>query len=405
MRHIVMVSQIPLWSMSKAVGGPAFAQTIAHLAENHRISLVQPSTGYVESTDLPANVTLYPFEHRLHGALRGIPKLGWIADTAGFLTFQSSAWPTVKRLCQAGDVDLLYGYEIYGTPVARRAANAFGLPMVARFQGTLMSERKHMRLASLRFWKHIRGLSVPADLIIMTNDGTQGRDYLLSIGQPAEKIRFWMNGVDRDILSAPRLDVRPRLGVPQGAPLLLTVSRLSFWKRVDRSIRLLAELAARGTVAHLVVVGIGSEESRLRELAAALGVIDRITFAGGVSRDELASFYASADLLLSLYDYSNLGNPSIEAMLLGTPLLAYDVGGTRDLVIDEVNGVLVSDPDDAAELANTAAALLADDGRRRALGSSAAAWAEKNLWDWDQRMAAELGELDGLMDSRIPEEA
>ena len=229
MRHVVMISQIPLWSMDKAVGGPAFAQTVAHLAEKYRVSLVQPQTGYVEATDLPANVTLHPFEHRFHGALRNVPKLGWVADTAGWYTFRSSAWPTVERLCEAGDVDLVYGYEIYGTPVARRAADKFGLPMVARFQGTLMSERRKMRAATLRFWKHVRGLSVPADLIVMTNDGTLGLDYLLSIGQPADKIRFWMNGVDRSILNAPAHDIRERHGIPAEAPVLLSAWLVPDW--------------------------------------------------------------------------------------------------------------------------------------------------------------------------------
>ncbi len=140
--------------------------------------------------------------------------------------------------------------------------------------------------------------------------------------------------------------------------MLLTVSRLSFWKRVDRSIRLLAELAARGSSARLVIVGVGPEESRLRELAVALGIMDRVTFVGGVPRDQLASYYTSADLLLSLYDYSNLGNPAIEAMLLGVPVVAYDVGGTRDLVIDGVNGILVAEPDNASALADTVGALL-----------------------------------------------
>ena len=399
MRHVVMISQIPLWSMDKAVGGPAFAQTVAHLAEKYRVSLVQPQTGYVEAADLPANVTLHPFEHRFHGALRNVPKLGWVADTAGWYTFRSSAWPTVERLCEAGDVDLVYGYEIYGTPVARRAADKFGLPMVARFQGTLMSERRKMRAATLRFWKHVRGLSVPADLIVMTNDGTLGLDYLLSIGQPADKIRFWMNGVDRSILDAPRRDVRAELGIAAGTPLLLTVSRLSFWKRVDRSLRLLAELAGRGSDAHLVVVGAGPEESRLRELTVALGLAGRVTFAGGVSRSDLASYYDSADAVLSLYDSSNLGNPSIEAMLLGRPLVAYDVGGTTDLVVDGVNGILVRDPDDASALADTVGALLGDEARRHELGASAAAWATENLWSWDDRMAAEIADLDALMSS------
>lgn len=400
MRHIVMISQIPLWSMGKAVGGPAFQQTVTKLSKRFRVSLVQPSLAYVDPADLPENVTLFPFEHRFHGVWRQVPKLGWVTDTVGWYSFQSSAWPTVAELCRSGGADLVYGYEIYGTPVARRAADEFGLPMVARFQGTLMSERQKMRLARLRFHKHVAGLSVPADLVIMTNDGTLGLDYLLSLGHSEERIRFWMNGVDRSILDEPVRDVRAELGVPAEAQMLLTVSRLSFWKRVDRSIRLIAELKRRGSEARLVIVGTGHEESRLRELAVAENVADRIVFAGGVARQDLASYYRSADLLLSLYDFSNLGNPAIEAMLLGTPLLAYDVGGTTDLVRDGENGVLTARPDDAAHLADTVETMLGDAEGLKALGESASRWAAENLWSWERRIDAEANELDRLVDER-----
>lgn len=398
MRHIVMISQIPLWSMGKAVGGPAFHQTVTGLSRRFRITLVQPHLGYVDPADLPQNVTLRTFEHRLHGLWRSIPKLGWITDTVGWYTFQSSARPVVRSVLEEQGADLLYGYEIYGTPVARRAADAAGLPMVSRFQGTLMTERQKMPLSRLRFHKHVAGLSVPADLIIMTNDGTLGRDYLLKLQHPADKIRFWMNGADRSILDSPTRDVSSELGIPADVPLLLTVSRLSFWKRVDRSVRLVGELKRRNDPSHLVIVGTGHEEAALRELAACEGVADRVVFAGGVTRDDLASYYTTADLLLSLYDFSNLGNPTIEAMLLGTPLLAYDTGGTTDLVHHGVNGMLTQAPDDVSALADEVQSLLADRAELHRLGSSARRWAAENLMSWDERIAMEADALDRLID-------
>ncbi len=166
-------------------------------------------------------------------------------------------------VCERGDVDLVYGYEIYGTPVAAKAAAAFDLPCVARYQGTLMSVRQSMAMAGARFWKHIRALGSPADLVIMTNDGTEGERYLIQNGVPADRIRFWMNGADFSIAELPSRDVRPDVSIPAEAPLLLTVSRLSHWKRVDRALRVLAEVRDRGIDAHMIVVGTGPEEESL----------------------------------------------------------------------------------------------------------------------------------------------
>lgn len=395
-RHIVIISQIPLWSMGRAVGGPAFHATIRALGGRYDVSLVTPRLDYVDESVLPSGVTLHQFEHRLHGEFRQIPKLGWIADTAGWYAFKSDAWPIVRDLCAKGDVDLVYGYEIYGVPVARRAADRFKIPMVARYQGTLMSYRRHERLASLRYLKHLKALATPADLYVMTDDGTLGDELLRDLGHPSENILFLMNGVDRSIKEANPADVRTDLGLPDDAPLLLTVSRLMNWKRVDRAILALATLKETGSSAHLAVVGIGPLEGSLRELAAAHGVADHIHFIGGVPRHELAGYYRTASMLLSLYDYSNLGNPVIEAMLLGCPVLALGVGGTNHLVHDGVNGVLL-DCGEPNRIAEEVGRRLADAQGLAELGRSAATWAETHLWSWDARMAAEIDRIEKLL--------
>jgi glycosyltransferase involved in cell wall biosynthesis len=396
--HIVLISQIPLWSMGRAVGGPAFQNTIIELARCYRVSLVTPELGYVDPADLPDGVTLHPFKHHLHGLWRSVPKLGWLTDTLGWYTFRASAARTVRRLCATGDVDLLYGYEIYGVPVARAAADRFGLPMVARYQGTLMYRRRDERLATLRFWKHVAALRTPADLVIMTDDGTLGDEVLRDLGHPAERIRFWMNGIDRSIREhpAPGTRIRNELGVPEDGILLLTVSRLSHWKRVDRAIAVTRILAEEGRPVTLAIAGTGPEEQRLHTLAADAGIAERVHFLGGVPRDRLSGLYRSADALLSFYDYSNLANPVLEAMLLGTPVIALDVGGTRGLITHGVNGILAPSSD-ATDLARITSELMSSSTRRTELGRSAALWADKHLWSWVDRMAAERFELELLM--------
>ena len=126
------------------------------------------------------------------------------------------------------------------------------------------------------------------------------------------------------------------------------------------------------------------------------GVGARTHFVGGVPRDELAGYYRTADLLLSLYDYSNLANPVIESMLLGCPPFALDVGGTSHLVHDGLNGVLLPEGD-PVRIAGVVGSWLAKPAELRRLGNEAAAWASENLWSWGERMSAEIDRLDALM--------
>lgn len=397
-RHILLVSQIPLWSMGKATGGPAFRETLAHLGAHFDVSLVTPDLDYVDESAIPDGVTLHTFHHRFHGVARQIPKIGWVTDTLGWYTFRSSAWPIVKRIHSERPIDLAYGYEIYGTPVARRAATRFGVPMVARYQGTLMSTRADERLARLRYHKHLAALALPADLVIMTDDGTLGDRALARLGHRADTVRFWMNGVDHSITESPvtRSDVRAELGLAEDTLLLLTVSRLSHWKRLDRAIDVVAILRERGYPVELAIVGAGPEEGRLRDRAAASPAAGHVRFIGGVERSRLAGYYRAADVLLSLYDYSNLANPVLESMVLGTPLVALDTGGTSNLVVDGVNGLLARDAE-PVKLADLTSGLLGDPDARAALGRSAAAWARENLWTWDARMTEEISALENLL--------
>ena len=124
----------------------------------------------------------------------------------------------------------------------------------------------------------------------------------------------------------------------------------------------------------MIVVGTGPEEESLTRLARELGLRDHAHFVGGVNRKELPSYYTSADVMLSLYDYSNLANPVIEAMVLECPVIALDTGGTADLVKDGVNGRLVPVAEEGS-VASIAASLLEDPQAARSLGASAASWA------------------------------
>lgn len=396
--HIMLITQIPLWSMGTSTGGPAFRETLEHLGARFDVSLVTPRLDYVDESAIPDGVTLHTFHHRLHGVARQIRKIGWFTDTLGWYTFRSSAWPIAQRINRAKPVDLVYGYEIYGVPVAKRAAVRFGVPIIARYQGTLMSSRMRERLPHLRYHKHLAALRLPADLIIMTDDGTMGDRVLADLGHDSNRIRFWMNGVDHSITASPvtRDSVRGELDIADETPLLLTVSRLSHWKRLDRAIDVAAILRDRGVPVELAIVGAGPEEAPLRARAEGSTAAGHVHFMGGVERSRLAGFYRAADVLLSLYDYSNLANPVLESMILGTPLVALDVGGTANLVQDGINGTLVSDPSPEV-VATRVSELLADPAARSALSVNTALWARDNLWTWDERMSTEVAEIERLL--------
>ena len=118
-------------------------------------------------------------------------------------------------------------------------------------------------------------------------------------------------------------------------PTLLTVARLHPWKGIDH---LVQALKSR-TDLRLVVVGAGPDETRLRSLAKPLG--DRVVFMGALPSDETHRLMAAADAFALYSGYEGLSHSLLEALRLGAPALASDVGGNPEVIRDGVNGLLV----------------------------------------------------------------
>lgn len=108
----------------------------------------------------------------------------------------------------------------------------------------------------------------------------------------------------------------------------LLVSRLVPYKRVDLAIEAFNQLSLP-----LYIVGVGSEESKLKRLAG-----PTIKFLGSLTDTNLAHYYEDAKALI-LPQYEDFGLVSVEAQSFGTAVIAFKKGGSLDTVIDGITGV------------------------------------------------------------------
>jgi 1,4-alpha-glucan branching enzyme len=132
--------------------------------------------------------------------------------------------------------------------------------------------------------------------------------------------------------------------------------------------RLAAEFPERG----FHVIGGGRLEGELREGLAAEGIAGRCTFHGHVGPDRLAELYARTDVLLLPSTHEPFGIVALEAMDAGVAVVASDVDGFAEMIVDGESGYLVK-PGDAAAFAGRARALLADDALRARISAGGAA--------------------------------
>ncbi len=232
------------------------------------------------------------------------------------------------------------------------AARIAGIPAVATVHG--------LNTRTCFNWAHA--------IIAVSNAVKQ---HLAAQGMPADRITVVHNGVDLRTMS--RADesasVKQRWGLPRGAPVLITVGRLTREKGHRDLLGALSRLAqdSRWREVRLLVVGAGALASALKRETRQLGLGERVIFVG-FQRDILP-FLQAADIFVLPSIQEGLSLSALEAMALGRPVVACRVGGTPEVVVDGQTGLLVS-PGRPEELAGALERLLADPEQARAMGAA-----------------------------------
>lgn len=277
----------------------------------------------------------------------------------------------------------------------------FSVPLITRYYGISTQLLEH----PYKFMLYALSLRCPADMAIVTNDGTNALNLLRRVNNKIKEFCFWQNGIDRPIFN--RLKTRyfrQKYQIPDNHVVFLTNSRLYGWKRVDRAIRTMELLVNKNLPVTLLVVGNGPEEYRLKELSVALGVDTAVVFTGPVKHEDIYNIYAIADVLFSFYEMSNVGNPLWEAINVGLCIVTLNTGSTDEIISDGHNGRLIEIECDEDTLimriSDVVEELVNNSEYRQRLAAGAKVYGRKNLWTWDERLKTELNSIYRLLRDR-----
>lgn len=271
-----------------------------------------------------------------------------------------------RALIDSGwDFDLIDAHYLYPDGVAAaRVAARLGKPFVMTARGSDVTE-----LATFpRQRRMILDAVTRADAVIAVAAAL--KDDLVRLGAPTEKIRVLRNGVDLDLFRpADRAAARAALGVD--GPVLASVGGLIPRKGHDVAIKALTALPE----ASLLIAGRGPEEAALRALAAKEGVAARVRFLGQLRHEALVEVYNAADALVLASTREGWPNALLEAMACGTPAVAADAGGAREVIREPAAGRVLDERTPAA-LARAITDVLATTDR-----AATRTYAERHSWD------------------------
>jgi glycosyltransferase involved in cell wall biosynthesis len=324
---------------------------------------------------------------------------------ASQISFFLGGFLKLLKLTKEYQPAVIYGYEIYGAPLAYIVAKYFRLPFVTKFQGTIAFPilEKYKVGAWVRIPHHLIGLKTPGNLVFMDDDGTRGKEVLIKLKVKEEKIRSYINGVRKDIYipNFERRQFLKELHLGEDSKVILSVSRLVSWKRVDRAIVAMTEVIKEVNNAVLIIVGDGPEKIKLDRLVKELKLNNNVIFVGPIPNDYVKYYFNAADIFLSLYDYSNLCNPVLEALECGKCIVTIDDGSTKGLLSNGYNAILVSREKIEKELPGIIVSLLSNDRKRNQIEMKARETSNQYLDSWEKRMDKEIKDVEKLLSNNL----
>jgi glycosyltransferase involved in cell wall biosynthesis len=212
-----------------------------------------------------------------------------------------------------------------------------------------------------------RALAKRTDRIVTNSTGV--KEFYVSRGLPAEKFAIIPNGIAPSSVNEPpaREALLAELNLPAHSRLIGAVGRLWPQKRIKDLIWAADLLKSTRDDTHLLIIGDGPQRERLIRYREQNHITDRVHFLG--ERDDVPQLMPHFDALWLGSEYEGQSNAIMEAMAAGIPVVATDIAGNRDLVVEGVTGYLVP-LGDRFEFTRRTHWLLDDESLRRRLGEA-----------------------------------
>lgn len=266
--------------------------------------------------------------HISHPRFPVLPKVG---QTLAPFLMAAAMIPVLRKMLRAGEeFDVIDAHYFYPDGVAAVLLGLwFDKPVVVKALGSDINVLGRGGMSKMAIvWAARRAAKISTVSAAL-------KERLVEMGVSPEKITVIRNGVDLALFEpSGRDDIRETLGL-QGFTLLSVGNLVA-----SKGHHLAIEMLLQAPDVTLVIAGDGPERAALNELAARLRVHDRVRFLGSVKQAVLVDYYKAADAMVLASQREGWANVLLESMACGTPVVASDIAGTREVVCTDAAGVL-----------------------------------------------------------------
>jgi glycosyltransferase involved in cell wall biosynthesis len=289
--------------------------------------------------------------------------------------------------------DIIHAHLHEGALIGGVLCRLLRVPLVFDLQGSMTSEMVDHRFIAangivfkLAYWLETRIVHLPR--LILTSSQNAARVLTDEFHIAAEKITLLSDCVDADTfvpvessqLALHVENLRARLQIPPTRRVIVYIGLLDEYRGTSVMLRAAAQLIARGTDAHFVVIGFPNVE-RYQTLARELGIAERVTFPGRIPYEDAPLWLSLGEIALEpKMSATEAAGKVLNYMALGLPVVAFDIPVMREYLGE--HGVYAP-LGDAAAFAQQIQALLDDPARARAIGAAVRERAIE-LFSWER---------------------
>ncbi len=245
-----------------------------------------------------------------------------------------------KIIAEEGNFDIIHAHDWLVASAAKTIKNSYNIPIVATIHATEAGRNSGIHDETQRYINDTEWMLTYEATEVIVNSNYMKSEIQRLFGLPFEKINVVANGVNLNKFTGIDRDYtfRRRFAM-DNEKIILFMGRLVNEKGVQHLIAAMPKILAGYHDAKLVIAGKGGMLDELRAEADALGLGNKVYFAGYLGGKDVERMYKAADISVFPSTYEPFGIVALEGMLAERPIVVSDAGGLGEIVEHRETGM------------------------------------------------------------------
>ena len=243
-------------------------------------------------------------------------------------------------IAKEGNFDVIHAHDWLVAYAAKTLKNSYNIPIVATIHATEAGRNSGIHDETQRYINDTEWMLTYEASEVIVNSNYMKNELQRLFGLPYEKINVVPNGVNLNLFNGVERDYnfRRRFAM-DNEKIILFMGRLVYEKGIQHLISAMPKILNGYHDSKLVICGKGGMIDELKAQVNAMGISNKVYFAGYMNGKDVQKMYKAADVAVFPSTYEPFGIVALEAMLSENPIVVSDIGGLNEIVQHRENGM------------------------------------------------------------------